>query len=816
MALQLLQPSQNCIDTCSTPRGSADPVERIEDLRTSLDQLVKDVKSGKSTNRDAHARRLLADITSYMGSIKKGMATPVTSPEAMTALALQGMGCGPVAAQMQRLLGPNWTNYMEEIERVSSTDTAELEKSTHQAEIESTILERLNGIVKFWKELQSLKRDGTLDRFSESWAAYPREIHEQGLLQASHDLPQSSVSHIEEWAHGSKSQGSNTPHFSPQLNVEDLSLELTLPNLLNTRASHHPVHFYSSDGSLAAFRHFSGSLATCRTQGVLRIEVDENNEYYRVGFQRNISMTDVHPRTRSAHIALSECGAQLSTYNFLASFPAFFLDYCNRMHPHDIATSVTDSSIIGHYARDASGKFDSIDLEDIKSLVTTAAEETQNHFIRLRKDPEYWFACITQTSQAAKGTRTSNFLYQIFGSIQNWATLESDLRKFEQSKWSEAEFGNTESVSHQAFRHLAYVNCGFHAIMNEKLAFFSKLSWRPPSEGSSTTLRQVLNEMRKNSPIIRLMGVSTVLRALDRELCEVVATVQVPSLMGKALFDLSIAAIGWEATSKFYSFFPSNIRNMNDFLADREEEWKTAQRPWISLIGSALKEMESDRTLEELDSFICRESLTTAHRHHRFWIAVDKHINVLEGAELVSDLFSSHELACPTPSESTPLAVDYQIALEDTPTRTQTKKAKSQKHTEPNHRSAPRTKPLTISSNQRTSSERVIPTKPEFAKCWQRLLHSKSTQKWKDWVTAMGSLGYEMSTLPGAAHVFLIKVGPGREQARQQAREQGLPLHISFHKPHKDKVNRQEVKSEWLGRFQHHGIQFELGAASSS
>lgn len=136
----------------------------------------------------------------------------------------------------------------------------------------------------------------------------------------------------------------------------------------------------------------------------------------------------------------------------------------------------------------------------------------------------------------------SNFLYQIFGSIQNFKMLESDLHKFERCKWSEAEFGNTESASHQAFKHLAYVNCGFHAIINEKIAFLSKLSWKPP-KASSKTLHELFNDIKRDSPVLRLMGLPSMLRALDQELRKIIATERVPALLGQALFDLSVAAI---------------------------------------------------------------------------------------------------------------------------------------------------------------------------------------------------------------------------------------------------------------------------------
>ena len=105
-------------------------------------------------------------------------------------------------------------------------------------------------------------------------------------------------------------------------------------------------------------------------------------------------------------------------------------------------------------------------------------------------------------------------------------------------------------------------------------------------------------------------------------------------------------------------------------------------------------------------------------------------------------------------------------------------------------------------------------TSPDFAQIWQRLLQGTGTQLWPDWVSAMSSLGYEMLTVPGAARMFEISDTDGR--AREQAREQGLPLHISFHQPHKNKVDRLYARNEWIDRFQRRGITFELAVESLS
>ena len=72
-----------------------------------------------------------------------------------------------------------------------------------------------------------------------------------------------------------------------------------------------------------------------------------------------------------------------------------------------------------------------------------------------------------------------------------------------------------------------------------------------------------------------------------------------------------------------------------------------------------------------------------------------------------------------------------------------------------------------------------------------------------------------MSTVPGSARVFEIINTDGQKQAREQAREQGLPLYISFHQPHGDKVPRLYARNEWIGRFQRHVITFELAVESS-
>jgi hypothetical protein len=304
----------------------------------NLDDATNDLSFGESTDRNTEARvrrieKLLADTGSFMGSLTKGAATPITSFEAGEALMLEGIARGPLASQMQRVYGPNWMHHREELKRLAPADTVGPEEPIAPAEIKSMILERTNGIIQFWKELQSLERNGTLDRLSKSWTACPQQTRERLLLQKFPNLPKSSVSYIVEWAQGSKRQGSNEPHFSPLLNEEDLTVDCTLPSLFNTRAGLHPLRFHSVDGRLVMFRLFTGSLAKLPTTGKLKFGIDENNEnadHYRIDLLEESSDIEVHPDARSL-------------YKFLASFPVFLLDHCNDAHIHDIEPSVTDS-----------------------------------------------------------------------------------------------------------------------------------------------------------------------------------------------------------------------------------------------------------------------------------------------------------------------------------------------------------------------------------------------------------------------------------------------------------------------------------------
>ena len=206
-------------------------------------------------------------------------------------------------------------------------------------------------------------------------------------MQSRPSLPKSSVTYIVEWAQGQTTQALNKPHFSPLLNAEDLSADCVLPSLLRTRAGLHPVHFHSGDGRLVVFRYFTGTLDRAPTAGTLTFEADENNEYYRINLQKEPTSKDDHLSTRSPRIALSEFEVQLATYEFLASFPLYFLDHYDCPHINDVGIPATDASILDHFARPAYGRIDCIDLENVRSLVAAALEETQENFVRLRKRP---------------------------------------------------------------------------------------------------------------------------------------------------------------------------------------------------------------------------------------------------------------------------------------------------------------------------------------------------------------------------------------------------------------------------------------------
>jgi hypothetical protein len=142
------------------------------------------------------------------------------------------------------MLGPNWASRPKEVERISYNNPADI--NGIPVEIFSRKILDSEGsaaeVMRRWQSLRKMATDGSLDSFDEIWAGLTRSARMRWLKEYP-QLPSYPRSDLYAWVQDSKLE--EQLFMAPLLNIEDLSQDDVLPQLLNWRQSFKLRYFHT-------------------------------------------------------------------------------------------------------------------------------------------------------------------------------------------------------------------------------------------------------------------------------------------------------------------------------------------------------------------------------------------------------------------------------------------------------------------------------------------------------------------------------------------------------------------------------------------
>jgi hypothetical protein len=709
----------------------------------------------------------------------------------------------PLVRWQEFMLGPNWASRPKEVERISYNNPADF--NGIPVEIFSRKILDSEGsaaeVMRRWQSLRKMATNGSLDSFDEIWAGLTRSARMRWLKEYP-QLPSYPRSDLYAWVQDSKLE--EQLFMAPLLNIEDLSQDDVLPQLLKAREALHPAFFRSIDGCSVNWGMWCGALKQVHVKADMSItpEMGHGAESYGISLKpKTDSKTLPNFNQVRPIIGLYQLKAQCYTYDFLVSFPRSLL--CptgpstrvltkedetagagqigvvskGRAEMPDVPGEHVDAdypTLLAQCARKNYGRSpNTIDLEYVGDLLRTSLDEALDDLSQQRDSPDSWAMRAATCSGSA-----SNFLRAIFGRIDTFHTLCLHLDAVLKHDWRKAQDGPTAPPENrEAFRQIVSLDVALKSTLNEILCQMEGVKWSA-DKNCSIIFSRLFDLLKANETSLRVMGIHAVMRMIDREIEKVEAQVTIPLEVMRALNDMSVLAVCLEETSKHFNF-ASHSTSYSLMIKELLAGWETRQRPFMSVIEITLRALGSE--VKKLDILVRKTGDPLPSRHNTFWTAVDNYMeksSESSEAKLVVDKIQQTPIALidsKAPSES------YSPHSAHEPTHTQIRrgrrKARAQSLT---------TLSMTTPMANSPSLLSIKPTKN--INFWTALLAPSSENSselfWTDFCNAMEGIGYKIFRQGGAGRRF-----------------KGEPGVMVFHKPHGNKVTHQCARSEWLKRL---------------
>jgi hypothetical protein len=276
--------------------------------------------------------------------------------------------------------------------------------------------------------------------------------------------------------------------------------------------------------------------------------------------------------------------------------------------------------------------------------------------------------------------------------------------------------------------------------------------------------------IKENDPTLRVIGLRTVLRTIEREMLKHNIGYAMPFPIARALNDMSVVAVCMQETSNHYLHIRSLVHEYISLAKDAETEWNQRERPWISLIESTLNNL--GRRVNKLKVSISDEEKSLEERHRIFWNTIDECMPKNATSSSIVDIIQRD---APIPAAPT-FASDLSSIAWSTQgtdlevTETQKKRAKGRKV--PSNTSRPLRMAVTASTVVEPPRPLVRIQKEEDKDFWNRLLNEKGQTTFRSWVSFLRSIGFSLTPQLGSGRRFEWESHEGSHHA------------IVFHEPH--------------------------------
>ena len=681
--------------------------------------------------------------------------------------------------------GPNYSSCFEQIEimsGVSHDNPIPLEKV--QPNIEDTA-EQIMGL---WKGLRERQKE--VECFKEKWSGM-QTAERRAWLQNTrrlHQEPDIAISLLAQ--HSGTAPSDREAFMTPLLNVEDLAQANVLPHWLQTRLTIHPKRFLSTDSRLVSLGYWCGALKLLGIDGRISLYTDPGEESptnYRIQFHANAFKM---PCAQNPAIAIYQLRAQKSVYEFLVYCvsDALKLPMLDG-HLSDSTYSGTSLSLLTRSALLDYRRPDCTDWSYLQNVLEASADEALDDLWRLRTDAQFWLMRIMQVRN-----NTSILLSSVFYQIDTFLCLSEEIKRIRlNSGW----VVSSVPCDHRGLlEEMISLDRVFRFSLNKALESMQKLvrSSEWITQGTKT-LCYLFDMMKYDDPTLRVIGLRTVLRTIEREMSKVNFFDSIPFGIEQTLNDMSVVAVCMQETAKHCQYIRCFDHEYASFANDAEMKWNERESPWILLIESTLRKLGGK--VNKLNIFISNEKESLENRHRSFWEIVDQCMCENETFKYIVDTIRRD---APIPAAAPTFATEAPSNAWSTPgtelavTRTQEKRAKGRKVQPNTSRSLRRS--ATASPVVKTPSLPVIYVRKEKDKdFWNRLSKDKGQETFHSWKSFLQNIGFTLTP----------QLGSGR---RFEWRDDDKSHHaIVFHEPHGQNGNnvpRYQAREWWARRLEDH------------
>jgi hypothetical protein len=722
----------------------------------------------------------------YKGTVRlyEAMGLPASdaysSPDDDIEKIKQKIALSPCGQALRRWLGPNWMS-CPDINGMQSLNTLQTPVLSDRIVLDA-ISKRTRKILAYWEDLKATTASWRLEKFRVSWDRLTTDERREHLRQSFPQLHETAQAEIYAWVRSPKSRRSKIDprlFMTPILNIKDLCMDETLPNLLESRVKWHPGLFRAVDGRSVLLGQHCGSLSLAMPGHMIFASGRSYQEtgLYNIGYAKDLDPIQAcSPYNTNASRGILQLEAQCRTYGFLAAclerLPV--APDNDNIRPHS-GNEQPLSLLARASLLDFGGSPEIVDLNYLAMLLASSRDQAMDDLEQLRSDPDSFIDHWHMTSQQGPG-RIVNFLQSVFQRIDTFQSLANLLDAVKQLDPTESD--TADSLTTSDMPDLMSLHTALQSSLDDTVSSLKALSYSPASSDHSV-FGKLFDMVKECDPIVWIMGLPSVMLVIDREL-QNTEKVNIPLAVMQAVNDIAVLAVCLRETWKQFNFGSGLLSSIHE-VNKLEMWWKQQPRPWLSLAEGGCAAMDSvqSRTLE---NYTRRRDLESSDRLRTFWNTID---HCMASSTTDTKILEFIQQRAPIDSASTiqssSWAEQSSLAVTPTITRTKTKRSKGQ---QPQLTLPP--SQLQIASSATANNAQPAPTKPRFkvkastfsvfSLLFSRSSAARGSIRWDAFVAAMTDVGFSVIPKVGSIYMFV----PPENMAVQRI--------CILHRPHKSSI----------------------------
>lgn len=697
--------------------------------------------------------------------------------------------------RLQHEFGPNWRSCQPEITLV--LDSLISNSAIPLSLARKNFREISDQVLQHWLKLRDLQHGGRLELFRYFWEGRSRAWRRQWLqtnFPFLHEHPHAVIHQFLEVPSPSMRDDSKRPLWPPLLNLSALSQDSYLPSLLDARGCLHPKLFLSQDAEFIGLGIWAGRLPRKSITGKISLSWDLVSSETEYGFRLEDDAVE-HVHLSSPRNVLLELQSQERIYRFLVLCAQAAGDCIPKV---DIIETLGKDRLLHRNRVDFGGSLrlslvqpTVTDWDFVKGLLHGLFDEVLDELRHVRTDAAYWLHQFQGVRKSGPG-RTLNLLTAICHRIGIYEALCNQLFVLEANSWDDTEkIGSTashESRTAGSLENVINFRVALRCILNESLASLRASAWT--FQGTQeTALARLLSLMTRDEPVLRVMGLHSVMEIVDAEIASQTCRQTIPCDILHLLHTISALSICAEEVDKHMM---SLLRPGMEYLLalDRaEDKWARRHDPCKGLLKHTKQWTRAKR--HQLDD-LATQSTPVEYRHQLFWSVIDTAwVEDMVEWPILTKIMSETPISMPQGLTAHPAIAHWALVPEESATRTQLRRSRKHPVKVPDDDAMSKT--IVVAQSPERPPARILIQKVD-QQFWHDLLHkTQGSSDFSDFSAMLQRCGYKMYSKTGSARRFELHV-------------QGSSVHnIVFHEPHPStKLNNHQARGEWSSRMLRH------------